>query len=117
MRCTSVHREFAVLSPVWVWADRMGKWPWWCFDWSQSRVPMFGLDVAVVVVVSVRVSVFQSVSGRIRPQFLAQKWAVIRWQQVGLELSSAWCSSRCLLDPNRDRSAVRLWCAGGLKSQ
>ena len=35
----------------------MGKWPWWCFDWSQSRVPTFGLDVAVVVVVSVRVSV------------------------------------------------------------
>ena len=61
MRCTSVHREFAVLSPVWVWADRMGKWPWWCSDWSQSRVPMFGLDVAVVVVVSVRVSVGVSV--------------------------------------------------------
>ena len=57
MRCTSVSREFAVLSPVLVWANRMGKWPWWCFDWSQSRVPTFGLDVAVVVVVSVRVSV------------------------------------------------------------
>ena len=61
--------------------------------------------------------VLRSESGRIHPQFLAQKWAVIRWQQVGLELSSAWCSSRGLLDPNRDRSAVRLWCAGGLKSQ
>ena len=42
MRCTFIHREFAVWLPVWVWADRMEQWPWWCFDWSQSRVRCLG---------------------------------------------------------------------------
>ena len=114
MRCTSVSREFAVLSPVWVWANRMGKWPWVSLSGVRHGFRHLGWTWRLWLWFQ---SVFQSVSGRIRPQFLAQKWAVIRWQQVGLELSSAWCSSRGLLDPNRDRSAVRLWCAGGLKSQ
>ena len=114
MRCTSVYRELAVLAPVWVWADRMEKWPWGVPTGVNHGFRHLGWTWRLWLWFQ---SVFQSVSGRIRPQFLAQKWAVIRWQQVGLELSSAWCSSRGLLDPNRDRSAVRLWCAGGLKSQ
>ena len=36
-------------------ADRVEKWPWWCSEWSQSRVPTFGLGDSVVVVVSVGV--------------------------------------------------------------